>query len=69
MTEVVLKASDISCGHCAATINRAVGELQGVSQVETDVETKRVTVQFNPSQVSLAQIEATMDEEGYPVEK
>ena len=64
-----LMAPDISCGHCVAAINGAVGALDGVRRVEADEQTKQVQVEFDPSKVSLAQIEATMDEEGYPVRK
>ena len=65
----MLVAPDISCGHCVAAINGAVGALDGVRRVEADEQTKQVQVEFDPGKVSLAQIEATMDEEGYPVRK
>jgi copper chaperone len=64
-----LTAPDISCAHCVATVTKAVGGLQGVSKVAADEQTKRVQVEYDPARVSLAQIEATLDEEGYPVQK
>ena len=67
--QATLTAPDISCGHCVATVKEAVGGLEGVSRVEANAETKRVDVAFDPSRVSLARIEATLDEAGYPVEK
>ena len=67
--QATLTAPDISCGHCVATVTRAVGDLQGVSNVSADEQTKQVRVAYDPTQVSLAQIEATLDEEGYPVKK
>ena len=64
---------DIGCmmedGHCVATVKEAVGGLAGVDQVDADADTKRVEVAFDPSRVSLAQIQATLDEAGYPVQK
>jgi len=68
-TTVTLRAPDISCGHCVVAIKRAVGKLSGVSAVEGDPATKVVTVSYEPAQVSLETIEATMAEEGYPVAK
>ncbi len=65
----VLTAPDVSCGHCAVTIDRAVGGLRGVARVDTDTATKQVSVEYDPSLLSLAQIEAAMAEEGYPVRK
>jgi copper ion binding protein len=66
---ISLTAPDISCGHCVATIKEEVGTLPGVARVEADPDTKRVEIDFDPDRVSLAQIEATLDEAGYPVSK
>jgi len=65
--QVTLTAPDISCGHCVATVKGAVGALDGVSRVEASEATQRVDVAFDPSRVSVAQIEAALDEAGYPV--
>ena len=67
--QATLTAPDISCGHCVATVTKAVGGLKGVTSVSADEQTKQVRVEYDPAQVSLAQIEATLDEEGYPVRK
>jgi copper chaperone len=67
--ELTLTAPDISCAHCAMTIEETLGELPGISRVAVDVGDKEVQLSFDPDQVSLAAIEAAMDEAGYPVEK
>ena len=64
-----LTAPDISCGHCVATIEEAVGALDGIAQVSADAGTKRVEVAFDPARVSVDRIEAVLDEAGYPVAK
>jgi copper chaperone len=69
LQDITLVAPDISCAHCVATIKRSVGDLDGVEKVDVDVETKRIAIRFDPSQVSLDQIEATLDDEGYPIQK
>ena len=66
---VTVTAPDISCGHCVASVKSAVGALPGVASVEADESTKRVEIDFDPGRVSLAQIEAALDEAGYPVQK
>jgi copper chaperone CopZ len=43
--------------------------LPGVASVEADPDTKRVEIDYEPGRVSLAQIEAALDEAGYPVQK
>lgn len=67
--DIVLTAPDISCGHCTAAIEGAVGALDGVSRVKASIDSKQVEITFDPAKVSLAKIEATMDDEGYPVAK
>lgn len=67
--EITLTAPDISCGHCVSTVQNAVGALEGVDFVQADVDTKRVTVRFDPERVSQARIEAVLEDEGYPVAK
>ena len=67
MEHVTLTAPAISCGHCVATIKEEVGTLPGVASVEADPSSKRVEIDFDPGRVSLAQIEATLAEAGYPV--
>ena len=65
---VTVTAPDISCGHCVATVKEAVGALPGVVRVEADPSSKRVDIDFDPGRVSQAQIEAALDEAGYPVQ-
>lgn len=65
--QATMTAPDISCDHCVATVQEAVGALDGVDRVAADAETKRIEVAFDPARVSLPQIEATLSEAGYPV--
>jgi copper ion binding protein len=69
MEHATVTAPDISCGHCVASVKSAVGALPGVASVEADETTKRVEIDFDPGRVSMAQIEAALDEAGYPVQK
>ncbi len=65
--DVVLSVPDISCEHCVRAINGALGGLAGVEQVETDIPSKTVHLRYHPDQLSMQQIESTLDEEGYTV--
>lgn len=69
LERVTMTAPDISCGHCVAAIEGAVGALDGVVAVDANETTKQVVVDFDPTRVGLPQIAATMDDEGYPVAK
>jgi copper ion binding protein len=67
--DTVLSVPDVSCEHCVKTINGALGALAGVQAVSTDIPSKTVHLSFDPAQISLDQIEATLDEAGYTVAK
>lgn len=67
METVTLHAPDISCHHCVMAIKRAVGALPGVSSVEGDPATKKVTVTYDAGQTDLARVEEALAEAGYPV--
>jgi copper ion binding protein len=66
MTILTYTAPNISCSHCVHTIQNEVGELAGVKSVEAQQDTKRVTIGFD-SPATQEQIEALLDEIGYPV--
>jgi copper chaperone CopZ len=57
---------NISCGHCIKTIERELGEIEGVSSVDGDATTKEVTVEWIPP-ASLEGIKATLKEINFPV--
>ena len=67
--ETVLSVPDVSCEHCVKTIDGALGALAGVQSVSTDLPSKTVRLNYDPDQVSMDQIEATLDDAGYPVAK
>jgi len=67
MEIVTYTAPDISCEHCQRAIEGAVGALPGVGSVHVEIPTKRIEVQFDPTRLDTATIEAALDEEGYPV--
>ena len=67
LQHVTMTTPDMSCAHCAATIEQAVGGLVGVARVAADPATKRVEVAFDPAQTTVDRIEGVLDEAGYPV--
>ena len=67
--EVTLSVPDISCEHCVKTINTSLSALPGVEKVNTDIPTKTVHLRYAPEQVSLQQIEITLDDAGYTIVK
>jgi copper chaperone CopZ len=66
MTTKTVTVPNISCGHCVMTIQREVGELEGVSEVKAEQETKQVTISWDPDATDWVVIEDTMKEIDYP---
>ena len=56
---------NISCGHCVMTIQRELGELEGVSKVEGDAAKKEIKVSWG-TPANLEKIKAMLKEINYP---
>lgn len=67
MTTKTVKVPNISCGHCVHTIQNEVSELEGVTSVVADEQSKMVTVVWDEPQ-SWDTIAALLEEINYPAE-
>ena len=67
MNELKLKAPDIVCGGCAASIKNALGAMDGIKRIEVDIDKKSVAIEHDDD-VSREKIEAALDDIGFPVE-
>ena len=61
----ILTAPDIVCGGCAGAIKNALGKVNGVSQIEVNVDTKTVSVEHS-NEVSREKIVEVLDDAGFP---
>jgi copper ion binding protein len=64
MPATTYAVSGMSCGHCEATLTKVVGTLDGVSGVEVDLGSGRVTV-TTAAEPDDALIAEAVDEAGY----
>jgi len=64
--KVTWHAEDISCEHCATTIQRELAPIDGIANVVVDVAAKDVTIEYTDSE-ALARAKSTLEEIGYPV--
>lgn len=69
MPEKTVKVPNISCGHCVATIEREVGQVQGVESVKADQGSKEVTIRWTEAGAPWSSIEAHLADIGYPAEE
>jgi copper chaperone len=67
MEKQVITVQGMSCGHCKNAVEKAVKALPGVSFAEVDLGAKSLTVQFEATKVSIADIKKAVEEEGFTV--
>lgn len=60
---IELTLPDMSCGHCVATVQKTLLQLDPQARVQVDLPAHRVTVETSQSE---AQVRAVLAEEGYP---
>jgi copper chaperone len=56
--------SGMTCGHCVASVTEEVGAVEGVSDVDVDLASGRVTV-TSSRPLPVAEVQAAVDEAGY----
>ncbi|HLZ08688.1 MAG TPA: heavy-metal-associated domain-containing protein [Chloroflexota bacterium] len=67
MAKIILDVPDISCEHCQHAIEGALKNEAGVTAVRVDVSTRKVFLDYDPSAISLDQVGAILDDEGYAI--
>ncbi len=67
MSNIILEVPDVSCAHCEKTILSALEQQPGVQSVQVDIAGKIVYLGYDPATLPLTQVQAILDEEGYPV--
>ena len=61
----VYRVAGMTCGHCATAVAEEIGALPGVTAVDVDLESARLTVRGEP--VDDAAVAAAVAEAGYEV--
>ena len=64
-TGVELNVSGMTCGSCAARVQRALGRQRGVERADVNFATERATVVFDPTQVNVDDLIAAVGRIGY----
>jgi copper ion binding protein len=64
MTTTTYTVRGMTCGHCVSAVSAEVGALPGVSQVDIDLATGKVTV-TSEQRLDTDAVRAAVDEAGY----
>ena len=71
MKTTVLHSPDIMCGGCAASIHKALADVDGIGGVDVDVAAKHVSVTHDDILVTVDHLVTRLDHAGFsasPVE-
>ncbi len=64
-TEVVIPVAGMTCLTCELTVESSLKRLPGVASADANVAQQRVTVQYDPVQVTVEQLMAAINQTGY----
>jgi copper chaperone CopZ len=64
MTTSTYTVSGMTCGHCVSSVTEEVSEVPGVTDVQVDLDSGRLTV---TGDADAAAVEAAVQEAGYEV--
>ncbi len=65
MTKAKLKVSGMHCASCAANIDDALEELEGVERASTSYARSRTKLEFDEAKVDLESVRSVLGELGY----
>ncbi|GAA3735372.1 copper ion binding protein [Spinactinospora alkalitolerans] len=65
-TSTTITVSGMTCGHCVSSVKEEIGGLPGVTAVDVDLESGRVTVD-SEAPLTGEQLKDAVDEAGYEI--
>ncbi|RKS79403.1 copper ion binding protein [Actinomadura pelletieri DSM 43383] len=64
MSTATYTVTGMTCGHCVGSVTEEVGQIAGVTGVDVDLQTGRVTV-TSDAPLDVAQVKDAVEEAGY----
>lgn len=65
MATLTLNVGGMTCGGCAAGVQRALAAVPGVERVEVALDAARATVTYDPAQAQPAQLQRAIEDAGF----
>ncbi|SMB96494.1 copper chaperone [Desulfonispora thiosulfatigenes DSM 11270] len=62
-----LKVEGMSCGHCKKAVEDIKQELNGIENVEVNLDTGQVVIEHNPNLITIDAIKAAIIDKGYSI--
>ncbi|MGM7700778.1 copper chaperone CopZ [Pseudalkalibacillus sp. Hm43] len=65
--EKTLKVEGMTCNHCKSAVTSALKELNGVQDVDVNLERREASVVYEEGKVSESDMKNAVEEQGYDV--
>ncbi|MBO1626652.1 copper chaperone [Bacillus cereus] len=65
---ITLNVQGMTCNHCKMSVTNALTELEGVQNVEVDLQEGTVNVEYNDTKVDVEKMKEVIEDQGYDVE-
>ncbi len=65
---IKIKCTEMSCEACKKSITRSINQLQGITKLDIDLETKIITVEIDDSKTDEQSVLNSVIEAGYDAE-
>lgn len=69
MAKEVLEITGMTCASCAKAVERHVGKIEGVSSVNVNISTEKMTVEFDDTKTGIGKIKDAVIKAGYGVKE
>ena len=66
--KISLPVEGMTCASCVARVEKAVAKFDGISSVNVNLATEKVTFEYDPSVVDLNKLAATVEDSGYKLD-
>ncbi|ATO36023.1 MULTISPECIES: copper chaperone CopZ [Geobacillus] len=64
---LTLHVQGMTCGHCKAAVTNTLQQLDGVRRVDVHLEQGTVDVEYDEAKVTVDQLKAAIEDQGYDV--
>jgi len=68
MRQATLDVKGMTCNHCVMSVEGALKNLEGVSEVTISLDAGKVDVKYDNEKVSLDKMTEAVEDQGYDVE-
>ncbi len=65
--KIILPITGMTCASCAATVEKALSKLPGVSKVNVNLASEKASIDYDPGQVETKRLSDTISDAGYGV--